>query len=303
MNLEQAKFVEQKIKNWDAIFYIESSSNTDRSQFKSYSLKSGDIFLKKNKSMFDSVIRIGGVPTTRFWRNLEDDMLPVMSFSHNEFSGLAREHKYAYPLEALSSLGNDFTHSKMNEILKKDEELFTKLNQVIEKYPHSELSLLKSLSHLISKNDQVFVGNSLPIRELDLIQFSNCPVYSNRGVNGIDGQVSTALGLCDENQMTWCIVGDLTALYDMQSLWAIYKHKRKNIKIIVINNNGGKIFEPLFNNEAFENQHQLNFSSWAKMFGLSYKSVKSADDLSLKDIQIVEVSVDEKESRSLVLES
>ena len=68
----------------------------------------------------------------------------------------------------------------------------------------------------------VFLGNSLPIREWNVFaatedRWLRC--HANRGANGIDGCVSTFLGLGADEAESWAVVGDLTALYDLAALW------------------------------------------------------------------------------------
>jgi hypothetical protein len=89
---------------------------------------------------------------------------------------------------------------------------------LLEIYPDSEPALLRTLSHYASIGSGLFLGNSMPIREWNLFAQWLRPVPSvraNRGVNGIDGQVSTWLGWSAEVSDAWAIIGDLTALYDL----------------------------------------------------------------------------------------
>jgi glycosyltransferase involved in cell wall biosynthesis len=151
--------------------------------------------------------------------------------------------------------------------------LYFNLNRLFEKYPESEPALVNKLSkHLHHKN--VYLGNSLPIREWDLaICQKTIPakVFANRGANGIDGQVSTFLGWASSGVENWAILGDLTALYDLSSLWITRQLEVDNLTILVINNGGGMIFNKIFESEYFLNRHEINFSSWAKMWNWHYE--------------------------------
>jgi 2-succinyl-5-enolpyruvyl-6-hydroxy-3-cyclohexene-1-carboxylate synthase len=124
------------------------------------------------------------------------------------------------------------------------------------------------------------VGNSLSIREWDLCAhqpFSHY-VHCHRGANGIDGLISGFYGLC-EGLENWCVLGDLSALYDLNSLWAASLRAETRSQVVVINNGGGRIFTPMFRNELFENQHQLHFGSWAEMFAFDYLQLKQPQAL------------------------
>ncbi|SFB18481.1 MULTISPECIES: 2-succinyl-5-enolpyruvyl-6-hydroxy-3-cyclohexene-1-carboxylic-acid synthase [unclassified Bacillus (in: firmicutes)] len=108
----------------------------------------------------------------------------------------------------------------------------------------SESKLFVQLNDLLPENATLFVSNSMPIRDLDTffhINRKNIKVMANRGVNGIDGIISTALGASLYAQPLFLVVGDLTFFHDMNGLLAAKLYKL-DITIILINNNGGGIF-------------------------------------------------------------
>ena len=131
------------------------------------------------------------------------------------------------------------------------------------------------------------MGNSLPIRHLDQFgQPSPKPlrVFGNRGASGIDGNTSTALGVAsaDPSRPTLLITGDVTFYHDLNGLLAIHHNQIHNLTILLLNNNGGGIFqrlpvaavydESLFN-RLFITPHNLNFSHAAALYGLEYVPV------------------------------
>lgn len=242
-----------------------------------------DKWVQRNIDQFDSVIRIGGVPTLRAWRDLENSKMPVLSLG--EFSGLARE-SLLQPLsfESLKAL-------KLSE--KKVE--FESHAKLFENFPLSEPALLRKLSKKLNV-DQIYIGNSLPIREWDLAAHPKQPmqVFANRGANGIDGQLSTFLGMAEGE--AWGIFGDLTTLYDLTSPWAL-RERDIQANIVVINNGGGQIFSRIFESPSFINEHSIDFSSWAKMWNLDYELWEDIpEDISASRSRVIELRPEESQS-------
>lgn len=132
----------------------------------------------------------------------------------------------------------------------------------------------------------LFIGNSMPIRHVDTFDRpSGRPVtfFGNRGASGIDGNVSTALGLAAATgRHVTVLLGDITFYHDMNGLLAVRQHELANVTFIVLNNNGGAIFhrlpiarhDPPFT-ELFLTPHGLTFEHAAAMYGLRYTAVQA----------------------------
>lgn len=120
----------------------------------------------------------------------------------------------------------------------------------------SEGRLFYQLADILPEGSTLFVGNSMPIRDLDsffLANHKSIKVMANRGANGIDGTVSTALGAGLYSQPLYLVIGDITFFHDLNGLVAA-KLYGIDITIIVVNNNGGGIFSFLP-----QSQHPKNF--------------------------------------------
>ncbi|WP_114195365.1 2-succinyl-5-enolpyruvyl-6-hydroxy-3-cyclohexene-1-carboxylic-acid synthase [Edaphovirga cremea] len=149
-----------------------------------------------------------------------------------------------------------------------------------------EASLAHRLAELLPKQGQLFVGNSLIVRLIDaLAQLPvGYPVYSNRGASGIDGLISTAAGVQRARAIpTLFILGDISALYDLNAL-ALMRHCPAPMVILVVNNNGGQIFSllptPAQERERFYCMPQdVEFSHAAAMFGLRYAAPTNWEQL------------------------
>ncbi|MDO4688217.1 MAG: 2-succinyl-5-enolpyruvyl-6-hydroxy-3-cyclohexene-1-carboxylic-acid synthase [Plesiomonas sp.] len=140
-----------------------------------------------------------------------------------------------------------------------------------------EASIAHHLNKILPPDGQVFLGNSLIVRLIDALGTlpENYPTYSNRGASGIDGLISTAAGVAKAGgKPTLAIVGDTSALYDLNSM-ALLRNLGVPFVLIVINNNGGAIFDLLPAPEAererfYRMPHGLDFSHAAAMFGMAY---------------------------------
>lgn len=108
----------------------------------------------------------------------------------------------------------------------------------------TDYDVFESLNHLISTTCNLHLANSSVVRYAQLFDPNpNINYNSNRGTSGIDGSVSTAVGaaLASPEQHHILICGDTSFIYDSNALWTT--PFPKNLKIIVINNQGGGIFQ------------------------------------------------------------
>ena len=238
------------------------------------------------------ILRLGEVPSGRFWRDLEDlPQVAVWSVCRNGLPGLARESKVLRgPLErVLPALGQVEFADDALDYLAGAASRAVKIDELLEIYPDSEPALVRTLSLYASIGSGLFLGNSLPIREWNQFAQWLRPVPSvraNRGANGIDGQVSTWLGWSADVSESWAIVGDLTALYDLAAPFVLGQINGQGRVLAVINNSGGKIFERLprlqsMSPRAVEwmtNPQSADLSGLATLWAMDHLRVRTADD-------------------------
>lgn len=133
------------------------------------------------------------------------------------------------------------------------------------------------LPALLPVHGQLFLGNSLIVRLVDAYAQlpAGYPVFANRGASGIDGLLSTAAGVQRATcKPTLVLLGDISALYDLNAL-ALMRQCSAPTVIIIVNNNGGQIFSLLPTPEAERQRfycmpQNVSFSHAAVMFGLDY---------------------------------
>lgn len=160
------------------------------------------------------------------------------------------------------------------------------------------------INELVSREAIVFLGNSMPIRYADMFATHHAPhLIANRGANGIDGIVSTALGIAAQGKKVTLLIGDLSLYHDLNGL-IMTKLYEIDIDIIVFNNNGGGIFsylpqaqETLYFEKLFATPLDLNFEHAAKLYQLDYYKVTALNEFLNLDWQaqgcrLIEVMTD-----------
>lgn len=239
------------------------------------------------------VLRIGDVPTGRYWRDLEAQAsTEVWSITRTGFSGLARPSRVVVgPVQrVIKSLGHQERIGDPLAMLEHTARRAAQIEEALEAYPESEAGWVRTLSHYATLAESLFLGNSLPVREWNWFAQWQRPVTrvrANRGANGIDGQLSTWWGSSARQENAWCMVGDLTALYDLAAPFLLQQCEQKGRVLVILNNGGGRIFERLPRlrqmrpgaRELMINPHPMNFAGWSAQWDLAYVCASSPDDL------------------------
>jgi len=237
------------------------------------------------------VLRLGGVPCGRFWRDLEERPdVRVRSVSRQGWRGLGREAEavkagleglrdwHPRPSPALAAWTRTVRENQPPEPVgcSRDQ-------------PLTEQILYGEIARRVAPGTRVFLGNSLPIRcwQAQAPWRPGPLCFANRGANGIDGEVSSFLGVAEGADEAWGIFGDLTALYDLAAPWVVRQMAPLRLRIVVVNNRGGGIFArlpavaaaPPAARRAVCNAHDLSFRAWAGLWGFGYRGVRRPADL------------------------
>jgi 2-succinyl-5-enolpyruvyl-6-hydroxy-3-cyclohexene-1-carboxylate synthase len=149
----------------------------------------------------------------------------------------------------------------------------------------TEPAVARIVSSHIAKDSCLFLGNSMPIRDMDMYADPSGPrvnVAANRGASGIDGNIAAAAGFVHSAQVPGTLViGDLACLHDLNSLDLLNKISNP-LTVIVVNNDGGGIFSFLPVAECreifepfFATPHNLTFEKVAETFKLDYYQPRS----------------------------
>ena len=163
------------------------------------------------------------------------------------------------------------------------------IDETSEQFTFHESQLAMILMKTLARGEQLFVANSNAIRLVDRlsgVSENSFQIFGNRGVNGIDGILSTVAGLAMQTKArTYLLVGDLTLFHDMNGL-QLLKSYHLPVTIILLNNNAGGIFSFLSQRSLtaddfdplFATPLDLDFSQVAKTYELAYQKVESEAD-------------------------
>lgn len=181
------------------------------------------------------------------------------------------------------------TSSYQSDWLDAAEKARQKHLKYMEKIEFSDLQAFSVILPKIPNHSILQMGNSASVRYCQLFNIrADLQYYANRGVSGIDGCSSTAVGYASvtEKPVT-LITGDIAFLYDVNALWNNYISP--HLRIIIINNAGGGIFRiingPSSTNELeqfFETTHRTSADHVAQTYGLAYFTANDANSLQLK---------------------
>jgi len=158
--------------------------------------------------------------------------------------------------------------------------------------PLHEGHVVRALSARLPEPGQVFIGSSLPIRAADSfwpLAKTQQRFFANRGASGIDGLVSTGLGVATARDSVPAVLllGDLSLYHDMNGLWALQRYGIR-ATLVVCDNDGGGVFSFLpqaEHQDVFEDLFvtplRLDLSQVARLYGLVYSPVSDRAGLEL----------------------
>ena len=154
--------------------------------------------------------------------------------------------------------------------------------------PLDEPTIASLVIQSLDDNGEIFVGNSMPIRDVALFsgaRLTSFRIFSNRGASGIDGLVSTAAGIASQGEPLVALLGDLSFLYDV-SVWTSINQMNLPLRVVVVENGGGGIFDflPIAENRAlldpyFYTPHKVDLAQLMRAYGIACRRVETRSEL------------------------
>jgi 2-succinyl-5-enolpyruvyl-6-hydroxy-3-cyclohexene-1-carboxylate synthase len=266
-----------------------------------YVITTYDALLKnedfKKYAACDTVIRFGAQPVSKFLSLFLSDMQPrhyivvdedpmfrdsTSVSTHFIHAGVG---SWLEVLDVNTQLSEEYlsTWKKSDEIAKKH------IKQYVNR-EKDEGAFVRTILEKIPEHSDLFVSSSMPIRDIDTFLLSttkDIQVFANRGTNGIDGVMSTAIGFSQarKERELYLLIGDLAALHDLNAL-LLTRYQPCKITVIVLNNDGGGIFSYLsqstvkeYYEELFGTPTALTFNEIANMYQMDYVKVNQLNEI------------------------
>ena len=154
----------------------------------------------------------------------------------------------------------------------------------------TEPAVARTIARHLPDGAELVVASSMPVRDLEWYGGPGARAHANRGANGIDGVVSTALGRALGGRPIVALVGDIAFVHDAGALTALTT-RGVDLRIVIVDNDGGGIFSflpqvgelpPASFEQLFGTPHGTNIVALAAAHGLDATSVTAADDLAAR---------------------
>ena len=274
-------------------------------------LSNYDYFLRYKKINPDLVIRFGRKPTSKVLNQLLDKwknntiLIDTWERFNDDCPQFIQSTIGRYCQYQIKNCGWEGEHDWQKQLLAWEKQV---CDIIMQESVYSEGTVAKCCVESIDEGGKLFIGNSMPIRDVDMFSLTSSKkihIYSNRGASGIDGIISSALGMCNNsnNKNSLLLIGDVSFYHDMNGLLA--SRYGANLTIVVINNSGGGIFSFLpIANSGLENFQQywttdtdLKINKVADLYNCKYYFAENLNEVKksiresfkYKGVQIIEV--------------
>jgi 2-succinyl-5-enolpyruvyl-6-hydroxy-3-cyclohexene-1-carboxylate synthase len=298
------------------------------SHYNSLIISTYDSFLRHPKTAQkltpEIVIIIGDLPTSkvlRSWlKSLQTETIVIDETYQNLDALHSRTVHLRISIEQIGKFLKTDNNNDQADLKSLYLQTWLNLEQQTQQYINQEMNQIDRLiepkiawllPQYLSSNTSIFIANSMPVRDVESfwrVNSTQIQPFFNRGANGIDGTLSTALGMAHHHQNNILLTGDLALLHDTNGGLIGSKFKG-SLTIILINNNGGGIFEmlpisqfePPFE-QFFATPQSINFADWCRTYQIEYELIQSWEQLKnrisclpISGIYLLEIQTNRKE--------
>lgn len=293
-----------------------------------------DVLIENYDSMFrdetlrnqlkpDFIIRFGAMPVSKYYDKFTSEHQDARHIVVEPYEGFRQPTKqpteiyYAHPVDFINGLLAITDWTGDQDWLTKWQQLNKKATNHIEQSNVDQLTegvAVRELIKAMPTDSVLYVGNSMAVRDLDTFFMrtdKQITLLANRGVSGIEGLISSALGAAaTTTKRVTLLIGDLAFYHDLNGL-LIGKQYELDLTILLMNNNGGGIFsflpqanEPKYFEKLFGTPLHIDFKHAITMYQGTYRLVDDVVQLK-KELQesyqrngttVIEVRTDREEN-------
>lgn len=287
------KILEQLAKDPTVVVWTENLANVSHPDFYPCIDRLMASFNEEDRETFvpDVLVTLGDAIVSKWVKKWWRQQSPEYHFNltagelHYDMFGCLTETLVANPVEVLQSLVSIRSDKGSYAPLwkEREEKVSAGHKDYLNGLSWCDLQVFDQLLQVVPADSDVQLANSTPVRYAQLFPpRPDIRYFSNRGVSGIDGTLSTAVGAAlHTDRIVTVVTGDLGFFYDSNALW--HNHWPENLRIILINNGGGNIFRYIPGPDTtealetyFEGHHSFDSAFLAKAFGLRYMKVDDA---------------------------
>jgi len=282
-----------------------------------------NFILDKIKITPNAIIRFGRKPTSKVLTSFIKDHNNVVLVDkyptyNDDADNYIKSNYNDFLIFVRSSYANISSNISFNKLFEYQNKISSFIEQLNADEYNCEGMLINRILNELKPNTNVFIGNSMAIREADDFTVNigkNINIYCNRGASGIDGLVSTALGISysstNKSILNVAILGDLSFFHDMNGLFFCKGHEL-NTKFIILNNNGGGIFSsldieklkyPKFK-EYWTTPLNLDLKKIANVYNIKYSIARNPSEAQMiinknTGVEIIDYKIDIKNSKKI----
>lgn len=286
---EEIRLIESISQKYNCVFATDKLSNIHCRGTIEITRAARAYAAKKEELMPDVIISIAGNPAMDYKFQLKGSPQKTEHWIVNQEGRIADPFKRLSVvfegttlqfLKCMDQYGDSNVHDYFKIWYR-----YTKSVQ-IPSFEYSNMYTVQRVMKNLPKGVNLNIANSTAIRIAQFFDLDeSIQVYCNRGVNGIDGCVSTFIGqaAASPDTLNFLIVGDLTFFYDMNSIWNRYVGK--NVRIMLNNNEGAALFhfnQGLANyptlNENVAAEHFATVKGWVESQGFTYLSAHTKEE-------------------------
>lgn len=242
----------------------------------------------------NTIIQVGDLPTSKQLRTWLEKLSPQTYIIDPTYQNLNSLHNSAIHLRySIEQISDSLSNLKPKNTNKNYLKLWQDAEAIVRGEIEREMTSFEVLTEpkvswllpqILPPQTPIFISNSMPVRDVEFFWMPNAlkiQPFFNRGANGIEGTLSTALGIAHHQQSSVLLTGDLALLHDTNGFLLRNKFIG-HLTILLINNNGGGIFELLpiaeYNppfEDFFATPQHIDFAQLCKTYSVDYQKIQT----------------------------